>query len=350
MEYENRVLKILVSNPVLEACRETGIKAIELMKFYNSLDSLLRKNIPYGEIGELLVFALIFIPGWEKWDKKDFNLFEENAFVSRIKGGLFDKGNVLFVNCFGDVLKQDKQQFVRDYVEAQELSSGKYAIVFYVEYRAIHLIVKGKSRFYIHDVLQSNRIGALRPRSLPAREYRQLIQRQYDEEVYGEKGVKYWGNKKSRILKDGPEIIFHGPLWSYLVQYTPDGIPDREATISGTANRMDVRIVDLTNRTLYIIEIKCLGKTKSDSVERSDEWANAGLQQLNEYLHDEERSTVGTLLLYDGRQENKDINWCTEILCHPNYDKSPMRFYLESESASAKAKRVVKQFKKKERE
>lgn len=350
MEEYNRALKIIAGNQVFEACRETGIEQIELMKFYNSLDNLLRKKIPYGDIGELFVFALVFVPGWKKWDTKDFNLFEGDVFVSRIKADLFHKSNVLFVNCYGDVVSQDEGQFVRDYVEAQELSNNKYAIVFYIEHRAIHLIVKGRSIFYTHDILQSNRIGARTPRTLPAREYRQLIQRQYDEEVYGEKGIKYWENKAGRILKDNPEIIFHGPLWSYLVQYTPDGIPDRETTISGTANRTDVRIVDLTNWALYIIEIKCLGKTKSGAAERSDEWANAGLQQLNKYLHDEERSTMGTLVLYDGRKEDNDINWCTDIDCHPHYDKSPMRFYLESESASVKAKRIVRNLKKKSRE
>lgn len=349
MDY-NKVLKVVVSNPVLEACRETSIKPIELMKFYNSLENLLRKNIPYGEIGEVFIFALVFTPGWEKRDTKDFNLFEGDTFVSRIKAGLFDKSNILFVNCHGDVLRQDEGQFVRDYVEAQELSDDKYAIVFFVEYRAIHLIVKGKSRFCVYDILQSNRPGASTPRSLPAREYRQLIQRQYDEEVYGEKGVKYWGNKAGRILKDDPEIIFHGPLWSYLVQYTPDGIPDREATISGTANRTDIRIVDLTNSALYIIEIKCLGKTKSKSAERSDDWANYGLQQLNKYLHDEDRSTLGTLVLYDGRQKNRDIKWCEGIKCSPKYDNNPMRFYLESESASVKAKRIISNLKKRSSE
>lgn len=348
MDY-NKVLKVVASNPVLEACRETNIEPIELMKFYNSLEKFLRKKVPYGEIGQVFIFALVFIPGWERVDTKDFNLFEGNTFVSCIKAGLFNKSNILFVNCHGDVIRQGDGQFIKDYVEAQELSD-EYAVVFFVEYRAVHLVVKGRSRFYIHDILQSNRPGASTPRSLPAREYRQLIKRQYEEELKEEKGVKYWKNKEDRILRDDPEIIFHGPLWSYFVQYIPDGTPDREATVSGTANRTDIRITDFTNQARYIIEIKCLGKTLS-GLEKSDEWANYGLSQINLYLNEEDRFTTrGTLVLYDGRKENKDIIWCTDIECHPNYDKDPMRFYLESESASVKAKRTVRNLKKRSRE
>jgi len=131
----------------------------------------------------------------------------------------------------------------------------------------------------------------------------------------------------------------------------PDGTPDREATISGTADKTDIRINDWTNNTRYIIEIKCLGRTSSSGSEKSDEWANIGLQQINLCLGEEDKScSAGTLVLYDGRKVDKDIIWDTNIKCHPKYDNNPKRFYLESESASVKAKKAVSRLKKKSRE
>jgi len=178
-----------------------------------------------------------------------------------------------------------------------------------------------------------------------------LVDRHYDEAVHGEKGVKYWENKAKRLLRDSPEVIFHGSLWLYLNQHMPDGTPDREATISGTADKTDIRINDWTNNTRYIIEIKCLGRTSSSGSEKSDEWANIGLQQINLCLGEEDKScSAGTLVLYDGRKVDKDIIWDTNIKCHPKYDNNPKRFYLESESASVKAKKAVSRLKKKSRE
>ena len=81
----------------------------------------------------------------------------------------------------------------------------------------------------------------------------------------------------------------------------------------------------------------------------SDDWANQGYIQINLYLKDEVGSTSGTLVLYDGRKDDKDkdIEWCQGVECSPKYDNNPMRFYLESESASVKAKKILSNLKKK---
>lgn len=342
---KNKLLKIATSNPILEVCRDTGTEPIELMKFYNNLENLLKKNILYGEIGDRLVFLLVFCGG--KSGAEQLNIFRGNEFLSEIKSGLLDKGNIFYVNSDGTVTTRVESQFVRDLVQATEFSESK-DIVFFIQYRTVYLLVKGKIRDFIYDILEYERRGVSTPKTLPGREYRKLIEYQYQDVVYKEKGVKYWWNKTNRILVDNPEIHLHKPLWSYLDSHVIDGKVDSGATVSGQDDRTDIRILTFDN-ALYIIEIKCLGTTKSGTY-YSDDWANQGRIQINQYLEDEKGPTRGTLVLYDGRQENRDIVWCKGFVCNPKYDNDPMRFYLESESASVKAKRILSNLKKKSRE
>ena len=205
------------------------------------------------------------------------------------------------------------------------------------------MFVKGKYIDYIDDILTYRRRGVTCPDTLPAREYRKLIKRQYEEVVYKQKGVIYWRRKRERILVASPEKHFHRPLWSYLRSHIVGAKVDSGATISGQEDRTDIRIITF-DTDLYIIEIKCLGKTES-STNYSDPWANEGLIQLNKYLEEENDCTLGTLVIYDGRKEDKDIVWSKKIKCHPKYDGKHMRFYLNSESASKEAKRKYREMK-----
>lgn len=340
----NKILKIITGNPILKASRETGVKPIELMKFYNNLESLLKTDISYSDIGEKMVLLLVLTTTERECDAQ-LNIFERKTMDSALKTGLLDKGNILFVNYEGKLIKVIEGQFINDYIQATNFSKEDKSIVFFIERMAIHFIVKGEPIYYIHDILQSYRPGVRNPKSLPAREYKQLIKNQHDAVVYKERGIKYWANKAHRVLVDNPEVHFHKPLWWYLDQHIPDAQVDSGATIAGTEDRTDIRILSFESRELYIIEIKCLGKTKS-KIERSDDWANQGLIQINQYLEDEMKSTKGTLVLYDGRKQDKHIVWCTDIKCSPKYDNNPMRFYLESESASVKAKKTFSKLKK----
>jgi hypothetical protein len=343
------ILKIVTENLVLEVNREIQIEPIKFMKFYNNLESLLKQEIPYWEIGKKLVLLLVLTTEEEE-NSTALNIFEPQVFVSNIKDGLLDKGNILLVNYDGKIVKQVEGKFVENSVEAARYSAENHNIAFLIQYMTVHLFVDGRLLDYIHNIMQSSRTGVTTPKILPAREYRQLVENQYYDMVYKQRVVQYWADKANRILIDRPEIHFHKPLWWYLKENIIDGHVDSGATISGTEDRTDIRIITFENGEIYIIEIKCLGKTKKSVIELSDDWANAGLVQLNEYLKDEAGSTAGTLVLYDGRTEDKQIVWCTTIECSPKYDNKPVKFYLESESASAKAKRIVRDLKKKSRE
>jgi hypothetical protein len=214
----------------------------------------------------------------------------------------------------------------------------------------VHLFMNGRAIYYIANIMQSSRVGVDTPEKLPAREYRKLIENHHNRHVYKEKGsFKYWQNKTRRILICNPEIQFNKNLYSYLDLNVADGHVDRGATISGSEDSTDIRIITYGDGDMYIMEIKCLGRTKLSLSEKSDVWANEGLIQLGIYLNDEKDSKIGVLVLYDGRKESKDIIWNHEIEWHPKIDRDPMVFFLESESASVKARTIYTALKRKKR-
>ena len=341
---KNKILKIITSSPALKVFKE--MQRMELLRFYNQLETLLKMDIPYGEVGEkfILCIALTFE------NQGEWNIFDKGVLASKIKEGLLDENNVVLSNPNGDVISIIKGTYINNYVEASNFSDEQSRLVFFIKYMGVHLFINGKTIHYIANIMRPSREGVDTPEILPAREYRKLITNHYDRHVYKEAGsFKYWRKKPERILIDNPEIQFNKNLYSYLDLNVVDGHVDRGATISGSEDRTDIRIITYESGEIYIMEIKCLGKTKSSSSEKSDAWANTGLVQLNIYLNDEKYAKEGVLVLYDGRKNDRDIklNWNSDAKWHSGLDKKPMRFYLESESASVKAKRIYSKMKKK---
>lgn len=342
----NKILKIITNSPVFEILSEIRVKPIELMGFYNNLEFLLKTNIPYGEVGNKFNFC-IALP-YRNWDEihEKWNILDKDTLVSKIKEGLFSITNIIFCDLKGNVIKISKGKYVRDFVEASNFSEEKSCLVFFINYMELYICLKGKLFYYTPNIFKPSRVGVSSSNQLPAREYRQLIKNHYNTEVYKEKGgFKYWKSKAKRILIDSPEINFNKNLYSYLKLEVVDSKVDRGAAISGMEDRTDIRIMTLESGEIYIVEIKCLGKT--ESTKYSDAWANRGLIQLTIYLTDEEDSKTGVLVLYDGRKENKDIVWNPKIKWHPKMDRNPMKFFLESESAAVKTKKIYSRIKKK---
>ena len=339
---KNKILKIITSSPVLKVLKET--QKIELVGFYNMLEALFKRDIPYGTIGQKLVLCIALT--FE--NQGEWNIFDNGVLASKIKEGLLDENNVILSNSKGDVINVIKGIYINDYVEAEEFSREHNKLVLFIDNKEVHIFKDGTALYYIRNIVRDIRRGVKTPESFPSKEYRRLIENQYQSMVYKQKAVKYWENKANRILINNPEIHFHKCLFWYLDQYVEDGKVDSGATIAGTDDRTDIRILAFDGG-LYIIEIKCLGKTKLSLSEKSDVWANEGLIQLGIYLEDEKDSKIGVLVLYDGRKESKDIIWNHEIEWHPKMDRNPMRFFLESESASVKARTIYTALKRKKR-
>lgn len=252
------------------------------------------------------------------------------------------------VSCDGNVIKEDNK-FINDPVEATNLSkTKKNKIIIFIHIRQLYFFINAELISFVQDIIDAVRLGQITRESLPAREYRKLIENHYKKKVNGERGFKYWKNKGKRILFDKPEVVFHKPLWSYLNDYVLNAKVDSEITLNGTSDRTDIRILTFDTKELYIIEIKCLGKGKDEAQkEMSDDWANKGILQLKIYLEEESNSKVGLLVLYDGRKDNKDIKWLDKKYWHKKTDPNPMRYYLISESASERTARELKKIKNK---
>ena len=107
--HEAKILKIVMSSPVLEVARETGFEPTELMKFYLDLENLMKSHIPYGEIGEKFRFLLTLTTDDAK---VELNIFNKDVFVPAIQAGILDKGNILLVNSSGKVIKQIEGSFI----------------------------------------------------------------------------------------------------------------------------------------------------------------------------------------------------------------------------------------------
>lgn len=340
---KNRALKSRTSHPVFRIAEELkDFDLIELMKFYNNWECLLKKRIPYGQFGNLLRICIVVTQdeGTTQW-----NFFDEKCFLLKLGNGNFKEANVIIVRCNGDVI-QVEDEYVGGPEDAANLSQRKEGfLVIFINCREVFFFVDAKLVHFTRDIIDEKRMGVLTEKCLPAREYRKLINNQYEEEVNGQRGFNYWKNKGKRLLFNSPEIVFHKPLWSYLNNYVLDGKVDSEVQLSGTADRTDIRILTFEERKLYIIEIKCLGRSNEGKPERSDCWANQGILQLKEYLEDEKESTRGLLVLYGGRREDKEIDWIPKENWHEKTDEDPIIFYLISEGASIRAQKMLKEFK-----
>lgn len=341
---KNNILKNRTSHLVFKILEKTKkFDKVKLMKFYNNLENLLKKDMPYYEVNEKLKISLVVEP---KEIKGKWNIFDKNIFIPKIKNNTFKKSNTLIVSCSGDIIKKDNK-FINDPVEASNLSKiKKDKIIIFIELRQLHFFVNTELISFVQDIIDARHPGQITRESLPAREYRRLIENHFKKMVDREKGFKYWKNKDKRILFDRPEIVFHKPLWSYLNDYVLNAKVDSEITLGGTSDRTDIRILTFDTKELYIIEIKCLGKSRDkNQKERSDDWANQGILQLKIYLDEEQDSKIGSLVLYDGRKDDRNIKWLDKKEWHKKTDPNPMRFYLISEPASKKASRELKKIK-----
>ena len=340
---KNKLFKIITGSPTLKVFKET--QKIELVSFYNQLEALLKRDIPYGEVGEkfILCIALTFE------NQGEWNIFDRGILASKIEEGLLDENNVVLSNPKGDVIRVIKGKYINNYVEASNFSGEQPRLVFFINYMEVHLSFNGKPLHYIANIMDPSREGINTSESLPAREYRKLIINHHNRHIYKGRGsFKYWKKKSERILINNPEIQFNKNLYSYLDLNVIDGRVDIGAPISGLEDKTDVRIMTFETGDIYIIEIKCLGNTSSTK-KYSDDWANEGLVELCQYLKDEKDAKTGVLVIYDGRMKDEKINWHADIEWHPKVDKNPMRFFLESESASVKAKKIHSALKRKKK-
>jgi hypothetical protein len=194
-----------------------------------------------------------------------------------------------------------------------------------------------------HDVLN---LSTGVPR-WPMKDFGLLLKDHYAIDVKSESTVDYWKDKLNRILLCGPhgtEWIFQKALYSWLNKFVIDKLRIYAEPCGLGQDKHDITVV--TEKGTYVIEVKWLGKNEKNNSYGQDR-INEGLVQLKEYLTNDESLCRGFLVAYDGRLLNDHNSKSShdEKFRHPNCER-PNIIFLESESPSKKAVRIVKESKK----
>lgn len=332
--------KLLNADSALDVPKTTG--------FYLKLEKCLMSSEYYvhSQMGPILL-----VLDTEK-EGTGIDMLSPENMGAFLKSGLSRKCNVIFLDYEGRKIDEDDitDLLIENPAEACQFSSDSRMNVFFVSRNELNIFSHGKYVDCIPNLHSHNKTKKISDASLPISEYRKLIHGHYKERVCKDNIMNFWQNKKVRFLVAAPEQIFGKDLAYFLDQNVADGHVDIECYNAWTNDRTDIRVLKYEDQRIYIIEVKWLGKSKSYGstiTEYTDDKANEGIVQLNNYLQAEPIAICGVLVIYDARKDDIDIKWNTGIPRDARIE-TPMRFYLISESASERAKRVVRKYKSKQ--
>jgi len=159
----------------------------------------------------------------------------------------------------------------------------------------------------------------------------------------GEKLVRYWQNKKSRILlvgPDGTEAIFQQNLHWWLNNFVEDRLAVYSNPTGAGQDKTDIIVVTVDAK--YVIEIKWMGRN-ANKTEYQEIRINEGLVQVDIYLKNDSSLTKGYLVVYDGRCPllHQVASRFNDALRHVRCD-SPRVLLLHSASPSVVATTIAK--------
>ncbi len=166
---------------------------------------------------------------------------------------------------------------------------------------------------------------------------------EHRENVLDCEGIIIWADKTGRILKASPEnteSIFHRSLFTWMRIFLRNHL--KVYAEPGGYGQCKTDITVVTHEGCTVIEIKWLGRNESNT-EYNQEKINEGLIQIKIYL-DKEDYVNGYLVLYDGRPKEKHENeseYDTNLI-HTKCN-SPILVFLESETPSQSAQRIVRE-------
>jgi hypothetical protein len=172
----------------------------------------------------------------------------------------------------------------------------------------------------------------------PMAEFDALLQDNLVASFQNERRVRYWFNRKKRILLASPdktEVIFQRELKAWLEEHVLDQI--RVYAESRGLGQDPTDITVMTASGDVVIEIKWLGENASGT-KHGQPRIGDGIRQVAIYLDNDQKLTKGYVVCYDARTRDtheSESEWeATELheLCEP-----PRILFLESETASEKA-------------
>jgi len=178
----------------------------------------------------------------------------------------------------------------------------------------------------------------------PMSEFDRLISDHVEEEITNERRIRYWANKRRRVLlskPDGTERLFHASLFWWLDHFVEDSLRVVAGTRGFGQDTTDITVITMSGD--YVVEVKWLGendaRTKYTQPPRIDE----GLQQVKTYLENDPRLVVGFLVVYDARPADQNLSrsiW--EPSARHERCEKPWIIFLESDTPSQAARRAAK--------
>ena len=323
-------------------CRfDPAIDADIPISFWNRLEKTLRSNSYLMHCHEAR-FAII--PSKALGNGK--SLFDEEELKSLILSGKIRETNVLELDYNGCLVSILPNYEIENATDALRYAQSTDLVVFFIASTEVSYFLGNKDFETIPNITSNSRKAVLRKASWSTRQYEIAIKQHYEEDLKVQKFTIYWQKKAERVLLRSPEKHFRGSLARFLSQNISDGVVDQEPMNNNSSDRNDIRIIELNSGLKLILEIKWLGICDGQTVIYSDDKANEGVAQLCTYLQNEPSAFAGTVVIYDARFENMPIEWEDRANWHALVKPEPMRFFLDHESASTRAKRKVKERKK----
>lgn len=171
-------------------------------------------------------------------------------------------------------------------------------------------------------------------------ELRQCFDDHFREYVESEKGLRYWSDRKKRVLlagPDGTEKLFHHSLFWWCRSFISDAIDVFGETQALGQDKTDITII--TEVGSIVVEVKWLGKNERGTA-YVEVRIHEGVLQVADYLTRNPRLMLGYLVLYDGRSEADNRNACS-YPASDRHDKceEPVIYFLRSETPSEMATR-----------
>jgi hypothetical protein len=352
--HENLFKDYLVGVPDLET--------VKWLTFINRFFSLMNSSKYYNNMISIPIVLVLDV----NRTGTGLDCLDPNAIIDTFTQWNENSCNILILDIDGKVIIDSTydDNFIDGEDVASDLSKKYNLILFYIKQLEVKFFLNGYCKFSADNIRSKKRTGEIRSTDLPPSEYRVLIEKHFNHALLKGKKITNWHDKSKKILRQKPENYFRDGLYSYLEDnLTPEGVVEKDVKNAGTMDEIDIRITDSTNGIEFIIiEVKWMGKALSlqkgkdnkgndvkiaGEIEMGDDSPNEGIYQLGIYLENQTLAKCGSLVTYDARTMNNDINWNMDASkWHKKIDKPDLRLFIESDSASKKAKKLARQDKK----
>ncbi|MBT2653223.1 hypothetical protein [Oceanobacillus sp. ISL-73] len=252
-----------------------------------------------------------------------------------------------------------KKKLVRETCTIEKISQKTHfnkQVAFFLGLNGLDTVINGilfESKNHLSsykDIIWNKQIGI--------DSYKELLEMFFQENVQYDNQKRYFlyndniHSDWKEQLKKYPKLLINKPEEKFqldLVKFLKDKCLD--AVLKEVQNDENERYdiwVGTDQKEVYIFEIKWLGKsiTQSGRVNSSydnEERAYEGAYQLKDYIENEDRTLegskhsrihLGVLLLFDAREEMKDINYPEEVKNIPNLDLN-QHFKIEKDKIKA---------------